>query len=102
MAFIGDSLVRTTFQAFVDMATNYTFPYKSIGSHWCRQTSLKPFPDGVEFRFHGDGCWSGNATIDLALDGWNATLHYLVNHLTSHPQPLSSRTHNYDWCVSLL
>lgn len=75
--FIGDSLMRTTFQAFVDVALDYQFPYHGIREKWCGLNRTQFFDGLGALTIAGDGCWSGNGTFSLFLEEKNVTLSYL-------------------------
>jgi hypothetical protein len=76
--FIGDSLVRTTFQAFVDVALNYQFPYHGIREKWCGRNGTQHFKGLGSLTIDGNGCHSGNASFSLLLGEKNVTLSYLA------------------------
>lgn len=76
--FIGDSLMRTTFQAFVDVALDYQFPYHGIREKWCGRNGTQHFGGLGSLTIDGNGCHSGHASFSLSLGANNVTLSYLA------------------------
>ena len=65
--FIGDWLMRTTFQAFVDVALDYQFPYHGIREKWCGRNGTQHFGGLGSLTIDGNGCHSGHASFLLSL-----------------------------------
>jgi hypothetical protein len=68
IAFLGDYFMRTNFQAFVDIAVNYTSLYPGINHDWCGQniTDMEIRGRAKLSTFDAKmGCWHGgsNATV---------------------------------------
>lgn len=82
--FIGDSSIRTTYQAFIDVAIDFQYPWHAIGNNWCGFNGTQHFPGLGDLLINGEGCWTGNVTFTLILEEKNVTLSYLPIFLSKH------------------
>ena len=82
IAFLGDSFMRTNFQAFVDIAVNYTSPYPGIDHNWCGQNITDMEIGGrAKLSTFGEfdakiGCWHGGANVTVRTDESDSILTY--------------------------
>jgi len=99
VAYLGDSLMRTIFQAFIDIATNYSSPFPGISGSWCKKNVSKLVINGrAELSTFGDGCWSGGANLTTFIGNSNSTLTYYDRHHSGQSvNDILSETETLDW-----
>jgi lysophospholipase L1-like esterase len=99
VAYLGDSLMRTTFQAFIDIATNYSSPFSGITTSWCKKNVSKlVINDQGELSIFGDGCWSGGANFTTFTGNSHSTLTYYDRHHSGQSvNDILSETETLDW-----
>jgi hypothetical protein len=99
VACLGDSLMRTIFQAFIDIATDYTSPFPGITTSWCKKNvSNLAINDRAELSIFGDGCWSGGANLTTFGSNSNSTLTYYDRHHSGQSvSDILSEAEPLDW-----